>query len=81
MQNLKIKVGPRPMRPRFRHPRSKRFCHLATVKMFFAKRSLPTTKWKNTKISCKTTGGVPSQIDHFQELKLCFAFLVNQGRI
>jgi len=28
----------------------------------FAKRHLQTTKWKNTKIYCKTTGGVPSQM-------------------
>ena len=28
-------------------------------RMFPAKRQLQTTKWKNKKIKCKTTGGVP----------------------
>jgi len=31
-------------------------------RMFFAKRQLQTTKSKHTKINCKTTGGVQSQI-------------------
>ena len=44
---------------------------------FFAKRQLQTTKWKNTKINCKTTGEVSSQIWPFQELKPCLAFLAN----
>jgi len=30
--------------------------------MYFSKRQLQTTKWKNNKINCNTTGGVPSQI-------------------
>ena len=34
----------------------------------FAKRQLQTTKWNNTKIHCKTAGGIPSQIGHLQEL-------------
>jgi len=41
---------------------SKTFCHFASVRMFFAKRHFPTRKCKNTKINCKTSGGVPSQI-------------------
>jgi len=31
-------------------------------RIFFAKMQLQTTKWKNTEINCKTTGGVPNQI-------------------
>ena len=46
-------------------------------RMFFAKRRLQTTKWKNTKINFKTTGGVPSQIWTFPRVKPCFAFLAN----
>ena len=45
--------------------------------MLIAKRRLQTTKWKNTKINFKTTGGVPSQIWAFPRVKPCFAFLVN----
>jgi len=45
--------------------------------MLFAKRQLQTTNWKSTKINCSTIGGAPSQVGHFQELKPCFAFLVN----
>jgi len=41
---------------------SKTFCNFANVRMFFTKRHLPTRKWKNTKINCKTIGGVPRQI-------------------
>jgi len=46
---------------------SKTYCQKHSVifpmselaRMLFAKRQLQTTKWKNTKINCKTTGGVP----------------------
>jgi len=30
--------------------------------MLFEKAQLQTTKWKNTKINFKTTGGVPSSV-------------------
>ena len=36
----------------------------------FAKRHLQTTKWKNTKINCKTTGGVPTKICGLHSLKI-----------
>jgi len=45
--------------------------------MFSAKRQLQTTKWKNIKRYCKTTKAFQVRFDHFQELKPCFAFLVN----
>ena len=43
--------------------------------MYFSKRQLQTTKWKNNKINCNTTGGVPSQIWQFPKVKTSFAFL------
>jgi len=54
---------------------SKAFCHFLNVRLqtniqvFFAKAQLQTTKWNNTKIYCKTTGGVPSQIWPFPRVK------------
>jgi len=47
-------------------------------RMPFAKRQLQTTKWKTTKRNCTTTGEFHARFDHLQELKPCFAFLVNQ---
>jgi len=44
-----------------KHILSKAFPMLESERMFFAKRQLQTTKWKNAKINCKTSG-VPSQI-------------------
>jgi len=44
--------------------------------MLFTKRQLQNTKCKNTKAYCKTTRGIPSQIDHLRELKPCFTFFV-----
>ena len=38
----------------------------------FGKRQLQTTIWENTKINCKTTGGVPSQIWPFPRVKTMF---------
>jgi len=38
------------------------FCQCQNENECFSQRQLQTTKWKNPKINCKTTGGVPSQI-------------------
>jgi len=47
-------------------------------RMLFARRQLQTTKWKNTKINVRLLEEFQARFDHFQELKPCFAFLVNQ---
>ena len=44
---------------------SKAFCHFPSVRMrtdVFREEAIADHKWKNNKINCSTTGGVPSQI-------------------
>ena len=45
--------------------------------MHFAKRQMQTTKWKNTEIHCKSTGGVPRQYRYFARIKTMLALPVN----
>jgi len=45
--------------------------------MLFEKGQLHTTRWKNAKINFKTAEEFQARFEHFQELKPCFAFLVN----
>jgi len=47
----------------------------------FAKSRFQTTKWKNTKMNWKTIGEVTKQMDHFQELKPCLAFLLSPIKV
>ena len=62
-----------------------RDCHKLSViflmseweRMLFVKRQLQSIKWKNTKIHCKITGGVPRHICPFAGIKTTLAFLVN----
>jgi len=49
-----------------RHMLSNAFCQFRYVRkrtnVFLRRGNYRTTKWKNTKINCKSTGGAPSQI-------------------
>jgi len=43
----------------------------------FLEEAMKTTKWKNTKINCNTTGGVPSQIRLFPRVQTMLCILVS----
>jgi len=51
---------------------SKAFCRYPSVRMrtdVFREEAIADHKWKNNKINCSTTGGVPSQIWPFPRVK------------
>jgi len=71
-ENLKLK------KTTYRQAHAVLFTMSEWERLFFAKKQLQTTRWKNTKINCKTTGGIPSQIWPFPRVKTMLSIpLVN----